>query len=69
MSNADAKHTYTVLYLENDPFVFARVAKLLSGWGFVLHVAENGREGLRLFEEVKPDIVISEIKLLAFFES
>ncbi len=63
MSGTEIRHTYTVLYLENDPFVFARVAKLLSGWGFILHVAENGREGLRLFEEVKPDIVITEIKL------
>lgn len=63
MSSAETKKSYTVLYLENDPFVFARVAKLLSGWGLLLHVAENGREGLRLFEEVKPDIVITEIML------
>lgn len=63
MNETETRHSYTVLYLENDPFVFARVAKLLSGWGFILHVAENGREGLRLFEEVKPDIVITEIKL------
>jgi signal transduction histidine kinase len=54
---------HTILYVESDLAMFASAAKMLSRNGFILHVAENGREGLRLFSELKPNVVISELNL------
>ena len=51
------------LYVESDLAMFASAAKMLSRNGFILHVAENGREGLRLFTELRPNVVISELNL------
>lgn len=53
---------YSVLYVEDDPAQFARTAKMLSKLGFFLYVAENGQEALRIYYEVKPDIVIADIE-------
>lgn len=56
------KSIYSVLYVEDDPAQFARTAKMLSRLGFFLYVAENGKEALRIYYEVRPDIVISDIE-------
>ncbi|GAM11653.1 cyanobacterial phytochrome B [Geobacter sp. OR-1] len=54
---------YTVLYVEDSPTVFAQTAKMISRLGYFLYVAENGHEGLRIFQEVKPDIIITDISM------
>lgn len=56
-------HMYSVLFVEDDPTYFARTAKMLSKLGFFLYVAENGQEGLRIFHEINPDIVITGIEM------
>ncbi len=53
----------SVLYIENSPSVFARTAKMLSKLGYFLYVAENGQEGLRIYHEVKPDIIITGLSM------
>ncbi len=59
------KKKYAVLYVENSPVTFTQTAKVLSRKGFILYVAENGQEGLRIFKDAKPDIVVTEINLPA----
>jgi len=54
---------FSILIVENNFTDFSSLAKYLSNRGFSLHVAENGREGLRLFRDTNPDIVITEINL------
>lgn len=54
---------YTVLYIEESPNVFAQTAKMISRLGYFLYVAENGHEGLRICQEVKPDIIITDISM------
>lgn len=61
MKYQENKSIYSVLYVEDDPAVFARTAKMLSKLGLFLYVAENGKEALRIYNEVKPDIIISDI--------
>lgn len=62
MKSPENKNIYSVLYVEDDPAQFARTAKMLSKLGFFLYVAENGQEALRIYYEVKPDIVISDLE-------
>ncbi|MBT0665959.1 response regulator [Geobacter pelophilus] len=54
---------YTVLYIEDSPNAFAQTAKMISRLGYFLYVAENGHEGLRICQEVRPDIIISDISM------
>ncbi len=63
MRVAKPAHRYSILYVERDLAAFSSIARRLTKNGFILHVAENGHEGVRLFAEVQPDIVITEINL------
>lgn len=63
MRPGEQKHKYSVLFVESDPGSFTQVAKLLSRRGYILYVAENGQVGLRIYRDVKPDFVITEINL------
>lgn len=64
METVDYLKTLEILYVEDDEFV----RRVLSS-GFLknackrVYAAENGEEGLRLFNEKRPDIVISDIKM------
>src|SRR5512136_1064444 len=48
----------TVLVVEDDPAIIALVSLGLRYEGYTIYTASDGLEGLRLFEEVKPDLVI-----------
>ncbi|KAF0215185.1 MAG: multi-sensor signal transduction histidine [Geobacteraceae bacterium] len=63
MKPGERKHKYSVLFVESDPGSFTQIAKLLSKRGYILYVAENGQVGLRIYKDVTPDIVITEIGL------
>ena len=53
----------TVLYAEDDPEIRAKFKKILSSKFETLIVAENGREGYELYQEYKPDLILSDIKM------
>jgi DNA-binding response OmpR family regulator len=48
----------TVLVVEDDPAIVALVSLGLRYEGYTIHTALDGFQGLRLFEEVQPDLVI-----------
>lgn len=48
----------TVLVVEDDPAIIALVSLGLRYEGYTVHTASDGLRGLRLFEEVQPDLVI-----------
>lgn len=55
----------SLLYVEDDEFARKITCKLISlGFPeFVIYQAENGKVGLELFKEHRPDIVISDINM------
>jgi len=53
----------SVLYVEDDDETREELELVLQNWFKHFYVAENGEEGLRLYKEHRPDIVISDIQM------
>ena len=50
-----------ILVLDDEPSILLMIKKMLEKEGHEVDVALNGREGMELFEENKPDLVITDI--------
>ena len=50
-----------VLVVEDEELVAKSVGRYLRRCGFAVRVAHNGREGVGLFEEVSPDVVLLDV--------
>jgi signal transduction histidine kinase len=61
MTPNQAGHNITLLYVEDDPATRMQVTRLLELSGYHCIVAENGREGLELYRQHTPDIVLTDI--------
>lgn len=57
------KHNISLLYAEDDSSIRAIYVPLLQKKVDKLYVASNGEEGLSLFKEFKPDLVLTDIKM------
>jgi len=53
----------TVLFVEDDTAARTSIKMLLDLFFDRVFLAENGKEGLKLFEQNKPDIVITDITM------
>ena len=51
----------TILVVDDDELVLASVRDTLESLGYQVHTATDGRRGLRQFDAVQPDLVISDI--------
>ncbi len=51
----------TILLIDDDPTVQAVFSQFLTGQGYTVIQAENGKIGMRLLEEQKPDLIITDI--------
>lgn len=52
-----------VLVIEDDSYVRFGIKELLSGEGFKVYTAEDGREGAGMAGEILPDIIICDIMM------
>ena len=52
-----------ILIIEDDPDVLESVSSLLSGSGYVLLTATNGREGLQKAQKERPDLLLTDLML------
>ncbi|WP_258239280.1 PAS domain S-box protein [Arcobacter sp. CECT 8989] len=57
------KFNISLLYVEDDIHTREELSSILSYHIDNIYVAENGEKGLKLFEEKKPDLVITDIKM------
>jgi YesN/AraC family two-component response regulator len=53
----------TLLYVEDDPMTLEEISFFLNKYVKKLIVAKNGKEGLALFKEYNPDMVITDIQM------
>lgn len=59
----DGKLQISVLYVEDEAITRSAVARMLKRRVATLYEAENGKEGLELFKQYRPNIVISDIRM------
>ena len=53
----------SVLYVEDDPDIRQTMSLFFNRWGLSYYIAKNGKDGLDLFKEKQPHVVISDIKM------
>ncbi|WP_294957393.1 diguanylate cyclase [Sulfurovum sp.] len=58
-----ALENFTLLYVEDDPQTQETMGNILEAETKVLYQACNGKEGLALYREKQPDIVLSDINM------
>jgi YesN/AraC family two-component response regulator len=59
----DGKLPISILYVEDEQVTRSAVARMLKRRVLTVYEAENGREGLDLYKQYRPDIVISDIRM------
>lgn len=52
-----------ILVVDDDRALLSTIGRILKGHGYEAHLAANGLEGLRVFRTIKPDLVITDIKM------
>ncbi|MCP4552681.1 MAG: PAS domain S-box protein [Bacteroidetes bacterium] len=57
------KFDISVLYVEDDSVIREKFKKILIRKVKTLYVAENGLIGLKMYEDHKPDMILSDIKM------
>jgi len=53
----------TVLVVDDAAFMRMMIRDILSGEGFVIHEAVNGRDAIEKYAEVRPDLVTMDITM------
>jgi two-component system, cell cycle response regulator len=53
----------TVLLVDDDPLVLARLRELVVADGYEVHTAQNGKEALSSLERFSPSIVVSDLNM------
>jgi CheY-like chemotaxis protein len=61
--NGPASDKKTVLVVEDDPWIRSLMADLLSGEGYAVIQAPDGKVGLKMAEEQDPDVILLDLAM------
>ncbi len=53
----------TILVIDDDTLLLKLIRQALTPKGYIVHTATNGEEGLLLFNQVSPDLVILDVMM------
>ena len=54
---------YTILFAEDDAVICKKIAEILTIFFHEVFVAKNGKEAFEYYEDEKPDMILSDIKM------
>ncbi len=63
MKKLEKKSKLSLLYIEDEPFIRKNAVEFLSDKFSKIFEASNGKEGLILYKDKKPDIIITDISM------
>jgi DNA-binding response OmpR family regulator len=52
-----------VLLIDDEPAIFEPLSALMAQSGYLLYYASNGHEGIKQFDQIKPDIILLDINM------
>jgi two-component system cell cycle response regulator DivK len=55
--------TFNILYVEDNTDNMRLVKRALGAKGYTVHEAPNGMEGLKIADEISPDVILLDINL------
>ena len=58
-----SKNEITVLLVEDELTLAMIIKDTLEESGFIIHTAGDGEEGLRLFFELRPDVLVADVMM------
>ena len=58
-----SKNEITVLLVEDELTLAMIIKDTLEDSGFIIHTAADGEEGLRLFFELRPDVLVADVMM------
>ncbi len=61
--HGDTGAGYSVLVIDDDPTAHELMRRILTREGFEVHTASNGGEGLRMAEDLDPDVITLDVKM------
>ena len=61
--NLDALKSLTLLYVDDEPLIRQNAVEYLSRYCHKVYEAQNGLEGLEVYNKHKPDLIISDINM------
>jgi DNA-binding response OmpR family regulator len=59
--NLESRTSGKVLLIDDDVALLGLMAQAFVAAGYTTRTAENGRQGLRLLDDYKPDLVVTDI--------
>ncbi len=54
---------YVILYIDDDPDFLDSVRVILESNGYIMEEAHSAEQGLRVYKETKPDLVIVDLMM------
>lgn len=56
-------HNIHILYIDDDPSNLDTVSRVLSRQGYIVLLAKNGQDGIKIAERERPDVILLDILL------